>query len=314
MKISYQELRAFEDFIQRCEDGTERKYVFPKGHSLEGTVDFWAYYADHPHLIIPMGFDEYVSFRTKPSFKDMWFAKWLDGNGQSLYRQPSGKWFLLGSAPTRRGEDFEFDTKETVKKEMEHSADGFLPYDLTFGLDEVFTKLYSIAGDYLPEEKTIWSPRLWTPSSQENQSIILQHNTKDLLTALKSEKINLESVSWKQLEEIVAEVLRANGLEIHVVRENPQGGRDIIARGELIFGQEPLLMAVEVKHRSVVDRPEIDKALHQNRYFPALLFVTSGRFTAGVLREKALPENQFRLFLKDGNALGDLIRDYKILT
>ncbi len=282
---------------------------------MEGEIDLWAYYANHPHLIMPMGFDEYVSFKNKQSYKDMWFAKWIDGKGQSLYRHPSGQWFLLGTAPTHRREAFGFDTKETVKREMEGDVEGLIPhYDLTFELDEVFTKLYSIADNYLNEEKTIWSPKLWTPSAQENQSIILQNNTKDLLSALKSEKINLESVSWKQLEEIVAEVLRANGLEIHVVRENPQGGRDIIARGDLIFGQEPLLMAVEVKHRSVVDRPEIDKALHQNRYFPALLFITSGRFTAGVLKEKALPENQFRLFLKDGNALGDLIRDYRIMT
>jgi hypothetical protein len=72
-------------------------------------------------------------------------------------------------------------------------------------------------------------------------------------------------------------------------------------------------MAVEVKHRKVVDRPEVEMALHQNRRFPALLFVTSGRFTAGVLKEKALPENQLRLFLKDGDALGDLIRDYKLM-
>ena len=71
-------------------------------------------------------------------------------------------------------------------------------------------------------------------------------------------------------------------------------------------------MAVEVKHRRTIARLEIQKALWQNRQIPALLFVTSGRFTAGVLQEKALPENQLRLFLKDGEALGDLIRNYDI--
>lgn len=83
-----------------------------------------------------------------------------------------------------------------------------------------------------------------------------------------------------------------------------------MARGELIPGQEPLTIAVEVKHRSVVDRPEIETALWQNRSFPALLFAISGRFTAGVFEEKSLPENQLRLFLKDGVALGDMLRDY----
>jgi hypothetical protein len=68
-----------------------------------------------------------------------------------------------------------------------------------------------------------------------------------------------------------------------------------------------------VKHRRTVVRPDIQKALWQNRQLPALLFVTSGRFTAGVLREKSLPENRLRLFLKDGEALGDLIRDYRFI-
>ena len=133
------------------------------------------------------------------------------------------------------------------------------------------------------------------------------------MLALKKQAIQLESVSWRQLEEIVAEVLRARGMEIHLVRENPQGGRDIVARGELIPGQEPLLLAVEVKHRRIVDRPEVDKALWQNRHFPALMFVTSGRFTSGVFKEKAAPDNKFRLFLKDGDALDDLIRAYPVL-
>lgn len=101
----------------------------------------------------------------------------------------------------------------------------------------------------LEEQKTIWSPRLWTPSAQNQQSLLLHESTKDILAAIKNEKIGLEAVSWRQLENIVAEILRAHGLEIHVVRENPQGGRDIIARGELIPGQEPVLLAVEVKHR-----------------------------------------------------------------
>jgi hypothetical protein len=132
------------------------------------------------------------------------------------------------------------------------------------------------------------------------------------MLALKREEIHLDSVSWRQLEDIVAEVLRAKGMEIHLVRENPQGGRDIVARGELIPGHEPMLLAVEVKHRRIVDRPELDKALWQNRHFPALMFVTSGRFTSGVLKEKKSPENRFRLFLKDGDALDDLIRTHPI--
>lgn len=67
-------------------------------------------------------------------------------------------------------------------------------------------------------------------------------------------------------------------------------------------------MAVEVKHKRIVDRPEVQLALYQNRGYPALVFVTSGRFTAGVFKEKAITENRLRLFLKDGFAVGDLVR------
>ena len=42
----------------------------------------------------------------------------------------------------------------------------------------------------------------------------------------------------------------------------------------LIPGEEPIEMAVEVKHRAVVDRPQVQLALYQNRAYPALLFVT----------------------------------------
>jgi hypothetical protein len=86
--------------------------------------------------------------------------------------------------------------------------------------------------------------------------------------------------------------------------------RDIIARGELIPGLEPFEFAVEVKHQRVVDRPQVQLALKQNEGYPALLFVTSGRFTAGVYEEKLKPENRLRLRLMEGVALGKLIQDY----
>lgn len=187
-------------------------------------------------------------------------------------------------------------------------------YSMEIHLKTVFKILYNLEKSPTEDSKTVWSPKLWTPDAQENTRIYLQSSITHLLLGLKREEIRLESVSWRQLEEIVAEILRARGMEIHLVRENPQGGRDIVARGELVPGHEPILLAVEVKHRPKVDRPEVEKALWQNRHFPALMFVTSGRFTSGVLKEKASPENKFRLFLKDGDAIDDLIRAYPIQT
>jgi hypothetical protein len=58
------------------------------------------------------------------------------------------------------------------------------------------------------------------------------------------------------------------GLKVYKVREAPQGGRDLLARGVLVPGEEPLEMAVEVKHRRVVDRPEVQLALYQIEAIP----------------------------------------------
>jgi hypothetical protein len=302
MKISFQQVRAFEDYIQSLEDGNEKKYA---RYDLP-------YYAERPHLLMTMGFDEYVSFKNKAQFQKYWFAGDVEDCPQSIYRRPSGQWFMLYGTPVCRDDTFRFHTKRSLQKFDRVDSEGGYPFSifaLRINLQDLFRKLYKIANKPIEDQKTLWSPTLWTPSAQKREQLILRQSTRGILRALRNEKVDLASLTWRQLEEIVAEILRASGLEIHVVKENPQGGRDIIARGELIPGQEPITLAVEVKHRPIVGRGEVQKALWQNRQWPALLFVTSGRFTGGVLREKSLPENQLRLFLKDGEALGDLIRD-----
>ena len=154
----------------------------------------------------------------------------------------------------------------------------------------------------------LWSPKLWTPSEQTRQRALLDATLAPHLEHWTKSGICLDDLNPSEFEDLVGEVLFAAGLKIHKVREVPQGGRDLIARGILIPNEEPIEMAVEVKHRRVVDRPDVQLALYQNQAYPALLFVTSGRFTAGVFEEKAKEQNRFRLFLKDGLAVGDLVR------
>ena len=305
--------KAHEEIVNNCRKiGTSEEHI--EEHA--STYAYFDYIKNHPHLLVVMGFDEYVAleskrFRNRPGFAGLCSA----GN---FYRKPSGKWFCFhGNAVSSESDSgFHFWDKEMhLKVEEEHRAGiyddcgGRIP-TLKIGFDELVSSLYEVVDKSTDNDMTLWSPSLWTPKEQAMQAGILHHSTKHILAALKTNKVELADLSWKQLEELVAEVLRAQGLEIHMVRESPQGGRDIIVRGELIPGEEPLTMAVEVKHKRVVDRPQVQAAIYQNRGFPALMFVTSGRFTAGVLREKALAENKLRLFLKDGDALGDLIRNY----
>jgi hypothetical protein len=98
-------------------------------------------------------------------------------------------------------------------------------------------------------------------------------------------------------------------MEVSVTPRTRDGGRDILARGELIPG-EPTVLAVEVKHKGLVGIDEVASRLYRNREFPAMLFATSGRFSAGVVREKRRPENFLRLLLKDGVGLGQWISEY----
>jgi len=132
---------------------------------------------------------------------------------------------------------------------------------------------------------------------------------KAVLRELQGNRKSLVDIHWRTLEEIVAELLHDLGMEVHITDRSGDGGRDVIARGELIPG-EPTVLAVEVKHRKVVPVSEVRHALWANRHFPALLFVTSGRFSAGVYREQGANECLLRLYLKDGQGIRQWIDQY----
>lgn len=304
MLITKQEVRELEALFEWMDEYRSRTFDFTPAVACSG------FFARRPHLLMPLGFDEYVGFRKREQYKDWWFAPFAKNSrfkGAAIFRQPRGQWYFLSSVPVTRTGAFCFADKNSMlgrNKNAEFHAVSPLFVDL-------LKTLSKLADDEQPtSEERIWSPALWTPYAQEEQRILLADSVAEILRSIRAEKVALADLSWKVLEDIVAEVLRRSGLDVYVVKDHPQGGRDIVARGELIPGQEPIQMAVEVKHKATVDRPDVQTALWQNRMYPTLLFVTSGRFTSGVLREKQLPENRLRLFLKDGIALGDLIRDY----
>jgi hypothetical protein len=144
----------------------------------------------------------------------------------------------------------------------------------------------------------------------EHPRIELVESTRVLLDGLQRARIGFAELTWQQVEDMVAELLRTQGLQVSVTPRTKDGGRDLIARGELIPG-EPCLLAVEIKHKGVVGLDEVTSRLHRNKDFPALLFVTTGTFTAGVVREKSKPENFLRLLLKDRTALHQWIQAYR---
>lgn len=174
--------------------------------------------------------------------------------------------------------------------------------------DEDIRIAYQRAAE-IPGPGTIVLPELFRHPT-EFPRIELVEVTRSLLEALRLEKVSFSQLKWAQVEDIVAELLRAKGLQVAATPRSHDGGRDLIVRGELIPG-EPATLAVEIKHKSIVGVDEVSSRIHRNKDFPALLFATTGRFTAGVIREKQKPENFLRLVLKDGVALRQWIQEYK---
>ena len=298
------------------------------------------FFLEHPHFLMTSQFDEFVSFSSvneRTSHFD-WSVDGLwefNGVNQGFFRTSDGQWLWLYTADRSKSGTIDFHSYSTWCKEVIRddrlekrlAAQNLCPedyilqqvlsvpsreYALTISYTDLFKRLWQCVNEPPEASKFIFSPLLWTPSMQAEQKLRVRDLTCHVLKALFKGDVDLRSLHWKTLEDVVAELLSAQGMQIYKVTETPQGGRDLIARGELIPGMEPVTFAVEVKNMDVVGRPEISQALHQNRYFAALMFATSGRFTAGVVEEKGLPENRFRLVLKSGVAIQDMISQYGV--
>lgn len=319
----------------------------------EPNVGFWAYIAQNPYLLMPMGFDE---VRIQPSALACRFKR---------LRERTRRMF---DADSRVPPSAVIAARREVFEQQQHEEEEFC--DLVLGLNcrelrsgawfkadaetriehwlhllesdctteeellkRLGTRVMSLRALSLLSGSSILSitpqgilnacrtvlqapgftaalvlPRLWTPPDKHN-TIEVVEVAKRLLVALQEQKTSLDALRWQDMEGIVAELLRDRGMEVTITPRSRDGGRDVIATGELIPG-EPAVLAVEVKHKALVSLDEVRSRLYANSQFPALLFATSGRFTAGVVREKRRPENYLRLFLKDRTALAQWINAY----
>ena len=176
--------------------------------------------------------------------------------------------------------------------------------------EEIFKRMKLYINNPLLNDRSIISPKIWTPSSVNNQYKNLSDTASSLIHSIQAEKKELDEIKPKQLEDIVAELFRNMGMEVFVNKQHPQGGRDII--GKFKIGNETVSIAIEVKHRKLVDMPLLANFQKQNEKFPLLYLVTSGRFSAGVINESLKNENRMRLKLHDGLALKSLIQTYGI--
>ena len=153
-------------------------------------------------------------------------------------------------------------------------------------------------------DATVLTPTALSVGSQYDAEVV-----HEILHTIRSNGDSLASIHWRVLEEIVAELLKLRGMEVMVTPRSGDGGRDVVARGELVPG-EPTYLAVEVKHKKVVGPRDVRDALFANRYFPLVMLATSGRFSSGVLRIKREQDTFHRLVLADGRALRQWIDEY----
>lgn len=328
MIIERIEVDRFEALIRDIRSG-----ILPRDLAPSALL---AFLVENPHLLMIEKFDEHMQVQVSE-----WQAEILSlitehsnfgdfvsfGLPHLEFRTQTGRWAGLVCSPpffdSDRSPDFQFslNSRQVLKKSPEWQQlwyeewapqlEKILDSEIvTLTTDELIAELRHRVHQPRESSSVLWAPKLWTPSEQARQRALLDTTLSPHFERWKAKGVCLDDLNPSEFEDLVGEVLLAAGLKIHKVREVPQGGRDLIARGVLIPEEEPIEMAVEVKHRRVVDRPQVQFALYQNRAYPALLFVTSGRFTAGVFKEKAREENHFRLFLKDGLAIGDLVRTH----
>jgi hypothetical protein len=259
----------------------------------------FAYLVTYPQYAFPLGYDEFLWATPESIYGKEYFA-----NADPKYREFAERFANLPLPHFRRADSGVWDFLYPDTGFVGISREKELPIGREYGLLIQKLRKYNT----LIQPTSIIRPELWTLRSQE-QIMALVEPVQAILRSLYNENEELSAIHWRTLEEIVAELLRAKGLSIHVTPRSADGGRDIIARGELVPG-EPTTLAVEVKHKTVVPVSDLRAALWANRNFPLLLLATSGRFSAGIVREKSAPEVESRVILKDGVALKQWIDAY----
>lgn len=310
MILTPSDIQEYERYIVEHREAEKYNDSPPDGVS----VDF---FARRPHLLLPLGFDEtrpLVDPRDDPEdyveYGDHeWFRRATDEAKQlerkygintvsfefgieTLFRASGGgawQWF--------EGLNFGELIFSGAEKKRRYSAEMLL------------AKLKAVAAYPDDVARTLWLPRIWSPEYTNEGRRKIGDDVSLILRKLQAEQLELREIHEHKLEELVAELLRSRGFSIHLTPKTRDGGRDIIAKADLGLG-EPMTIAVEVKQKDVVGRGDLLYALKANENFPAIMLVTSGRFSAGVVEERTRVANHLRLQLKDGVALSQWIATY----
>lgn len=130
--------------------------------------------------------------------------------------------------------------------------------------------------------------------------------------ALERIKDRILSLTWDELQDLVAALLRALGYRTIVSPAGPDRGRDIIASRDG-FGFEPPRIVVEVKHRrGAMGAPEVRAFLGGRHSEDRGLYVSTGGFTREAHYEAERASTVTHLMTLDGLARA-LVEQYETL-
>lgn len=263
--VEADEMKLFLMFSSAGMPGLVREFLLPR-----------------PHLVLPLGFDEYRVVDLW-RFDDPW--RWVDetfGLKMSPYGMPphgalfrqesSGAWFRL----------------ETVNVDEDllvfHAP---RDYRASVPLSEWLSSLRDAVQRPDPKPPSLWFAGRWTPDLQRMERTVLAETIRPLLQAIHRETRSLRDLASGEMEDLVAELLWDLGADVKVTPRRGDGGRDVIVRGAFVTG-DPQLMAVEVKQKKTIDIEDVRAALWANRNYPALLIATSGTLVRGSWRKRSM--------------------------
>ncbi|HEV2553233.1 MAG TPA: restriction endonuclease [Bosea sp. (in: a-proteobacteria)] len=258
------------------------------------------YLCRNPHLLFPAGFDEAIIFQGKSAIKKHIVGKYTDitpRNDALLLRRKSDKaWLYL---------DWIHDNYTPDSSVYTFSDENRKEHDIN--IKEYLAFLRNSSSLVMPGEARFWLPSSLGTQDFNGNSPPSTQIQSDLLRHINSGSVSLDSLDWHQFEYVVAEILERAGVKIIRTKKTRDGGRDIIALGEIIPGIESQL-AIEITHRKVVGIDKFAQSAYKNKDFPLFMLVTSGRFSSGIIREVNKPENKLRMIIRDGVSTKSWIR------
>lgn len=298
MIIDPEEINNLETVLRRCWGDTWSFHMAEQESCLE-------FLAQYPHLLIPLGFCEARVFNRSPETIKMLASRFKSRVGYIhalrsciAYRRREGGWYLIGRPGWQRDKG----PPVVPFYAEEGKADFELP------IYEPVSALRALTGETLHLSSLTVFPTFPTRITVAADSEAAA-TARAIIGQLQDSKVALAHLKPYELEDVVAELMRARGHKIIQTKRTRDGGRDLIVFGEFFPGME-VQMAVEVTTLRNVGIKKVSQALHQNRHFPLIMVATSGRFSAGVMREFEAPDNRLKLQLVSGVTLWEWIRSH----